>query len=411
MGERLAAGLATSGRVRRLVLAGRSSAALAVVAATVASVSDCLIEPVRADATCQDAVAELLAGTRPDLVVQCAALRSPWALASRQDPAARAVAAAGLGLRLPYQLPVILSVMRAARDAGYAGPVANLSFPDVTGPILRRLRLAPALGLGNAGMILRRVRAALHAAEPEADLPLIRVLAHHSQVYASMQAQRPADPDARCRIYLGEDGQRDDELAFRAPALAPGLRYNAVTAAAALPVLQALLPGSASLRWSTPAPGGLPGGYPVVIANGAVTLDLPPGLTEQDAIAFTDSRASRDYHRRTRCHPGRCADAQRRRRATHAGCHSQESRGAQQWHPASGREGGFHLAHTHVEAVGIVEEILIVVDVGGSVIDGLPRRVRPMERARGGDSFGQGRRIVHVDLHVPETRVIQCLAE
>ena len=160
MGERLAAGLATSGRVRRLVLAGRSSAALAVVAATVASVSDCLIEPVRADATRQDAVAELLARTRPDLVVQCAALRSPWALASRQDPAARAVAAAGLGLRLPYQLPVILSVMRAARDAGYAGPVANLSFPDVTGPVLRRLGLAPALRLGNAAMILRRVRAA-----------------------------------------------------------------------------------------------------------------------------------------------------------------------------------------------------------------------------------------------------------
>jgi pyrroline-5-carboxylate reductase len=50
MGERLAAGLATSGRVRRLVLAGRSSAALTIVAATVASVSDCLIEPVRADA-------------------------------------------------------------------------------------------------------------------------------------------------------------------------------------------------------------------------------------------------------------------------------------------------------------------------------------------------------------------------
>src|ERR1035438_1748822 len=32
-------------------------------------------------------------------------------------------------------------------------------------------------------------------------------------------------------------------------------------------------------------------------------------------------------------------------------------------------DGFFHRAHTHVEAVGIVEEILIVVDVGGSVID------------------------------------------
>src|SRR5215831_12062969 len=52
--------------------------------------------------------------------------------------------------------------------------------------------------------------------------------------------------------------------------------------------------GPAPLRWSTPAPGGLPGGYPVLIANGAVTLDLPPGLTRQDAIAFNDSMARGD---------------------------------------------------------------------------------------------------------------------
>ena len=218
----------------------------------------------------------------------------PWALAGRSDAPARAVAAAGFGLRLPYQLPVILSVMRAVKDAGYAGPVANLSFPDVTGPVLRCLGLAPELGLGNAGMIVRRVRAALRAASPEACLPLVRVLGHHSQLSAVMQGCEPADPHQRCRVYLGEDGQRDDALGYRAPGLAPGLRHNAVTAAAALPVLEALLPGSAPLRWSTPAPGGLPGGYPVQIANGAVTLDLPPGLTRQDAIAFNDSMARGD---------------------------------------------------------------------------------------------------------------------
>ena len=294
MGERLAAGLAVGGRVRRLVLAGRSGRALVAVAATLASMSDTLIEPVQTDALRTEAVAELLAATRPDLVVQCASLRSPWALAGRADAAARAVAAAGFGLRLPYQLPVILSVMRAVKDAGYAGPVANLSFPDVTGPVLRRLGLAPALGLGNAGMIVRRVRAALRAASPEACLPLVRVLGHHSQLSAVMQGREPADPHQRCRVYLGEDGQRDDALGYRAPGLAPGLRHNAVTAAAAIPVLEALLPGSAPLRWSTPAPGGLPGGYPVQIANGAVTLDLPPGLTRQDAIAFNDSMARGD---------------------------------------------------------------------------------------------------------------------
>jgi len=99
---------------------------------------------------------------------------------------------------------------------------------------------------------------------------------------------------ARCRVYLGEDGQRDDAVAYRAPALAPGLRYNAVTAAAAIPVLEALLPGSAPLRWSAPAPAGLAGGYPVLIANGAVTLDLPPGLTQQDAVAFNENMARGD---------------------------------------------------------------------------------------------------------------------
>jgi hypothetical protein len=158
----------------------------------------------------------------------------------------------------------------------------------VTGPILRRLGLAPALGLGNAGMMVRRVRAALRAAEPDADPPLVRVVGHHSQVFGVMRALEPADPGERCRVYLGEDGRRDDRLAYRAPALEPGPRYNVVTAGAALPVLAAMPPGSAPLRWSVPAPDGLPGGYPVRIADGTLTLDLPPDVTPESAIEFNE---------------------------------------------------------------------------------------------------------------------------
>lgn len=302
MGERLAAGVAAGGVVRRLVLAGRYGPAVAAAAAMVASSSDCRVEPVTADAVRQDEVAELLARSRPDLVVQCAAIRGPWALAGRADAPARAVAAAGIALRLPYQLPVLLSVMRAARDAGYTGPVANLSLPDVTGPVLAHLGLAPAIGLGNAAMILLRVRAALRAAKPDtkpgagatADLPLVRVIGHHSQVAGVMQAREPSDPGARCRVWLGERRQRADHLAYCAPPLAPGLRYNHVTAAAAIPVLHALLPGSRPLRWSTPAPAGLPGGYPVRIAEGEISLDLPPGTSRDEAIAFNQQLARAD---------------------------------------------------------------------------------------------------------------------
>jgi hypothetical protein len=287
MGERLAAGLAGHPRVRRLLLAGRTRATVAEVAATVAGGHDCLVEPVPLDATRVADVASLLAARRPDLVVQCAAGRGPWDLRGRDDPAARAVTAAGLALRLPYQLAVPLAVMRAAAQTGYAGPVANLSFPDVTGPILAALGLAPTIGLGNAGMIQLRARAAWRAAHPDAGAPpLIRVIAHHAQVFDVMQARTPADPGERCRVHLGEQGHRADVLAYQAPALAPGPRYNHVTAPAALPVLAALLPGAEPLRWSAPAPHGLPGGYPVRIADQVVTLDLPPGVTVDEAIAF-----------------------------------------------------------------------------------------------------------------------------
>ncbi|MFI6325596.1 KR domain-containing protein [Nonomuraea sp. NPDC050556] len=284
MGERLAGRLGEGGHVRRLVLAGRST--VDEVAAAVASTSECLVEAAKVDATSREQVAELIDRTRPDLVIQCAAVRGPWAMAGREDAAALAVARAGLALRLPYQLPVPLAVMRATRDAGYTGPVANLSFPDVTGPVLAALGLAPTLGLGNAAMIQLRVRSALSAPRP-----LIRVLAHHSQVFDVMQAREPAEP---VRVYLGEDGRRADELAYQAPPLAPGIRYNHVTAAAAIPVLHALLPGAAPLRWSTASPGGLPGGYPVLIERGTVTLDLPPGLDRAEAIAFNEHHARGD---------------------------------------------------------------------------------------------------------------------
>jgi hypothetical protein len=295
LGERLAAGLAGHAGVHRVLLAGRSLPKVTTAATTLLSSYDCVVEPVRLDALRVEDVASVLAAHRPDLVVQCASRRSPWELSGRHDPAARAVAAAGIALRLPYQLAVPLAVMRGARAAGCSAPIANASLPDVTGPILAALALAPTIGLGNASMIQLRARAAWRAVHPDtASPPLIRVIGHHAQVFDVMQAHPPSDPDLRCRTYLDERGHRDDDLAYRAPGLAPGPRYNHVTAAAALPVLIALLPGAPPLRWSAPAPYGLPGGYPVRIHDQAVALDLPPGVTADEAIAFNQRASSGD---------------------------------------------------------------------------------------------------------------------
>jgi len=292
LGERFAAGLAAAGQVDRLVLVSRSGAAEA--AATIASSHEAFVESVACDARDPSEVAKLLFKTDPDLVVLSASGRGPWAPPGQDEEAARAVSAAGFALRLPYNLPVPLAVMQAATDAGYEGPVANGSFPDVTGPVLARLGLAPTVGLGNAAMILLRARAALRAANPGAQLPLLRVLAHHSQLSNVMQSRLPDDPATRARVYVGEDGILDDTVAYQAPPLTPSVRYNYVTAASSIPVLHALLPGAAPLVWSTPSPHGLPGGYPVRIAQAEVTLDLPPGVTEEQAVRFNQQQSQAD---------------------------------------------------------------------------------------------------------------------
>src|SRR5258706_8065950 len=103
-----------------------------------------------------------------------------------------------------------------------------------------------------------------------------------------------ADPADGPRVYVGEEGTRADELAYGAPKMALGVGYNHVTAAAALPVLLALLPDAEPLRWSTPAPFGLPGGFPVRIDGGSVELDLPPGVDLDEATAFCQRVAHRD---------------------------------------------------------------------------------------------------------------------
>jgi hypothetical protein len=194
---------------------------------------------------------------------------------------------------LPMQLPIIHATMRAVRTVGYTGPIANLSFPDVTNVVLGKIGLAPTVGLGNAAMVALRVRAALRA-EHGADtaLPLIRVIAQHAQLFAVMGARQPADPDERVRVFLGEDGERHDRLAYRGHPLPRGIVLNDVTASSAIETLRALLPGTAPTRLSLPGPLGLPGGYPVRIDAGDVKLDLPPGQALADAVAFNE-RAGR----------------------------------------------------------------------------------------------------------------------
>jgi hypothetical protein len=234
------------------------------------------------------------------VVLQTASLSSPWSMAGRTDPLALAFARAGLAVRLPLQLPVLASTMRAVADCGYGGPVVNLSFPDVTNPLVARLGPAPLLGVGNVAIMQTRARAALrHELGPDAELPLLRLVGQHGQLFDVVQSRLPADRADRPMVWVGDEAagqqlQRRDDLPYLPAPIAPGLAYNSLAAAATLPVLRALLPGGAPLRMSVPAPHGMFGGFPVVIRDGSVDLDLPTGVSLAECQALCDRAARGD---------------------------------------------------------------------------------------------------------------------
>ncbi len=241
------------------------------------------------DGTDVGEVAALLERTRPDVVLQSATLLSPWAMFGRDDALARALRGAGLGVALSMQLPVVTAVMRAAREVGFAGPVVNLSFPDVTNVILGRQGLAPTCGVGNVSIMQLRARAALRARlGAGAELPLLRLIGQHAQLFGVLRATPPIDPSDRPRVYVGDAGERRDGLPYEPPPIEPGRVYNEVTVGAVVPTVLALLPGAAPVRFSVPAPLGLPGGYPVVLGDGRVELDLPGDVTLGEAAAFNE---------------------------------------------------------------------------------------------------------------------------
>ena len=280
LGSKIAIGLASSPAIHELVIAGRGVDAGLALERVASACGDCRVRFVRLDAMRMDDVSEILYREVPSLVVQAASLLSPWFLQSRKDRVAQLILQAGFGAQLCAQLPVIRTVMEAARAAAYRGSLVNCSYPDVTHPILARRQLAPTAGVGNAGMIHRFISSRLRVlGRREFSL---QVLAHHSDVLpvANSRPRASTPADAAPKVYIdGSPSSTAADLLYGAPPVRDGASLNLVTASHAVALIHALLPGAAPWKTSVPGVFGLPGGWPVRIEEGNMRLDLPDDLT------------------------------------------------------------------------------------------------------------------------------------
>lgn len=293
LGRKISLLLSAAAPYAELWLAGRGEAARQA-GALMASIAPDRVSFFELDLTHERAIASLLRHERPDLVVHSASVLSPWYLAEHPTRASAALQRAGFAIQLPAQLSLLLSTMRAARETSPDLRVVNCSYPDATHPMLAAAGLAPTIGIGNVGMVAMKARAQL-AREGAAGstMGVVRALAHHGQIPRAMAGNTPNEERECARVYVGEAAERGDRLAYAGPSVRSGRDLNDLSAVSAVEVITGLL-GDRPARLCAPGPLGLPGGYPVALAQGEVRLDLPQGVELAEAVAFNTAMASLD---------------------------------------------------------------------------------------------------------------------
>ncbi|MFI9024267.1 hypothetical protein [Streptomyces sp. NPDC053560] len=272
-------------RVTVLARSGEAAQEIAAVAAARAAVSG---RPTRfvattVDAADPDALVRALNSVRPRVVAHCASVQSPWENLHAPSAWTDLLARGGFGVGLPLHALLARRVAEAVRRSAAPALLVNACYPDAVNPLLHAEGLPVLCGVGNAATLAAGLRAALR---PEPGRRL-RVLAHHAHLHT------PGDPGDELRAWLDDGPVAGVTGHLRRHRACSRTELNAVTGHSAAVVLARLAAGDA-VQADLPGPLGLPGGYPVRVEGGEVTLDLPAGLTRKDAVDWQMRMAAHD---------------------------------------------------------------------------------------------------------------------
>jgi hypothetical protein len=238
-----------------------------------------------------DATAHELAKIKPDLIFMGASIQAARTIMDLPLDMFRELDEAQLGPWLPMHVTLNYELMRAVRAGGITSTVVNGAYPDAVGPVLAAVGLAPDIGIGNVGNIVPGIT---HAAARSIDSDpcdlTVRLVAHH---YFSHHVHRFGEAD---RIphhleVIGTGGPAHVTPDALYPMLADIFRRQGgkdgqqLTATSASRVVLGLL-GDGMQQAHAPGPGGLPGGYPVLLGGRKIALDLPVGMDVEEAVAI-----------------------------------------------------------------------------------------------------------------------------
>jgi hypothetical protein len=180
----------------------------------------------------------------------------------------------------------------------YRGFSLTAPFPDVVNVILSRLDLAPTCGIGNVDEIIPKIRiAASERLRVPIDQIEVELVAHHAlQKYClNRHSMNSESREKLPPFHLGVTVDHHDvtsqidaaEILFSAFPISSGPASHFLTAGSTMRLLQAFCSNKKRKR-HVPAPGGLPGGYPVWVNDEGCEIRSVPGLSLDQAIAINE---------------------------------------------------------------------------------------------------------------------------
>ena len=240
-------------------------------------------EPFTASWADASVAGEILYQHRPVVAVVAASEQSPWELARDADAWTQLVKRGGFGITLPLNASLVSQVFRVANGTEARPFFINACYPDAVNGLLAALGPSDRLvGVGNAAII-----ESLHqGAFPESQT--VRVVAHHRHL-GELSIGDERDPPV---VYA--DGKRASLTAVTgALGGIRGMELNWVTGASVSRLIHALV-ADRPFSGSVPGPLGEIGGYPVTVARGTITIDLPTGVSMADARDINARAALRE---------------------------------------------------------------------------------------------------------------------
>ncbi|MCP3961234.1 MAG: NAD-dependent epimerase/dehydratase family protein [bacterium] len=243
--------------------------------------------------------AEVIREVRPDVVVNCAVLQTWHVIRQLPEDVYTRLSSAGLGAWLPVQLTLAMKLAQALQLSGASAHYINTALSDLTNPVLGAMGIAPTIGIGNVALIEPAVRTQVAR---ELDIPraqvALKMIAHHVHWVVWREAGYREGAPFYMRIFAAGEDVTDrfatQDLMKRSILLYPNdTSFTAVSASSAIQNIRALL-SEEPVSLHSPAPNGLPGGYPVILSREGSKVDLPPDVSLEAAVAMNQEAQTYD---------------------------------------------------------------------------------------------------------------------